>query len=70
MSGGGQQGPPDKLIAYDLSMYSTSGARANGISNYIEDFKQHFGLYPSIVLLDSLVNTVYLGAYGSNGPRR
>jgi hypothetical protein len=56
-------GPPNKLVAYDLSSYITRGDRANVISTAIGLFNSTYGLYPTIILLDSISNSVMLGAY-------
>ena len=58
-------GPPsDKLIPYNLSAYSTIDSRAQAISNLIQNFYTQYQVYPNVVLLDSVVNGVYLGYYG------
>ncbi len=56
-------GPPDKLIFHDLSGYTTGVERANAISTLIQNFQSTYGTYPSVILLDSVVNGVHLGAY-------
>lgn len=58
-------GPPDKLFGYDLSSYTTGPTRVAVINNFVDQFHATYGVYPSIILLDSVVNTVYLGAYGA-----
>lgn len=63
--GGGQSGPPDKLVEYDLSTYPTADTRAAAISGFIQAFNQKYRIYPNIILVDSVVNALYLGWYGA-----
>jgi hypothetical protein len=56
-------GPPDKLYAYDLSSYTTMTARLTAINNLIDTFHTTYALYPTQIVMDSVVNAVYLGAY-------
>jgi len=56
-------GPPDKLFGYDLSSYITIAERVTAINNLITSFYDEYDVYPTIVVIDSVVNAVYLGAY-------
>lgn len=58
-------GPPNKVIGYDLSSYTTISQRATAISNAIALFNTDYGVYPTIIFVDSISNSVMLGAYGS-----
>ena len=58
-------GPPDKLLGYDLSSYTTGTTRVAAINNFVDSFHTTYGVYPTQIVLDSIVNAVYLGAYGA-----
>lgn len=55
-------GPPDKLFAFDLSSYTTMSARLTALNNLVDQFHTTYGVYP-VIILDSVVDAVYLGAY-------
>jgi hypothetical protein len=57
-------GPPDKYFASDLSSYTTAATRVAQINTLVSEFFSTYGVYP-IVILDSVVNAAYLGAYDS-----
>jgi hypothetical protein len=57
--------PPDKLLGYDLTSDITMAERLAEINDLIADFNSAYGVNPNIVLLDSVVNAVYMGYYGS-----
>jgi hypothetical protein len=56
--------PPDRYFAYDLSSYTTAATRVAQINSLVSQFNTTYGVYP-VVVLDSIVNAVYLGAYSS-----
>lgn len=56
--------PPDRLLGNDLSSYTTATARLTQINSLIDQFHATYGVYP-VIILDSVVNAVYLGAYGA-----
>jgi hypothetical protein len=56
-------GPPDKLQSYPLSAYTTVAERLSAINNYIAEFNTTYGVYPGFIILDSIVNALYLGTY-------
>lgn len=55
-------GPPDKYFAYDLTPYTTAATRVAQINSLAAEFNTTYGVYPTVIL-DSVVNAVYLGAY-------
>ena len=55
--------PPDRIFGYDLSSYTTLAERVTAINNLITSFYDEYDVYPTIVVIDAVVNAVLLGAY-------
>jgi hypothetical protein len=55
--------PPDRLVSYDLSSFTTAAERCTALNNIIATWYTDYGVYPNYVIVDDIPNAAYVGYY-------